>query len=93
MENLFHSKDDGLVFWVSGYDCSSQKVDDIAKYLKEKGDKFIKETGVSPEDVKTFIVTVSRRYKRMRVFFAEGNCDSAYQIEGTGWDMWSWLEN
>lgn len=106
MEGLFYSKDEKILFWVTGY-CwvdSTQNITEQISGLNEKRKEFL--FSIKPENqpedaynkIKTYQIQTSRRYKYMRVFWLEGIKpnqvpEEAYNITSSDWTMQKWLEN
>lgn len=98
MENLkthlFYSPTEKFAFYVAGYTDNSENVSEITDMLISKAGKFSEAVCVSPEEVKTFFVSKSLRYKQMRVFYAstEKAPKDAFDI-GEDWTMSKWIAN
>ena len=96
MKNLFHSKKEKITFWVSGYDYHTDNVKENINYLNENLDEFSNETNIPKNDIKSRVISSSRRYKYMRVFYAnDNNCPkNAFEFGDKGdWTMWKWIED
>jgi hypothetical protein len=96
MQNLFYSENEKLAFWVSGYDISSNNVQEIMQYLIKTSAKACDLLNISVFKLETIIVSESRRYKYMRVFYAKVNKmpDNAFIIsDENGWTMHKWLSD
>jgi len=105
MDNIFYSREEKTAFWVAGYcrdlntDLAQQKVYDMLKNAK----KFAKWAGVDVGTVKTYEITQSRRYKHMRMFYADGINEApkgAFCIGGqredgsvSDWTMTKWIHD
>lgn len=94
MKNLFYSEKQKLAFWVSGYDISTNRSCEIIDYLKRHTLKASKIFNCEFEDVETYVINESRRYKYMRVFFATmDKCpENAFDI-GENRIMVKWLND
>lgn len=93
-KNLFYSESENLLFWVAGYRDNSLNVDDIISMLKENKNEFLKMGAVG--EIKTDIITNSRRYKHMRYFYCETKNPpkEAFSISNqNNWTMKKWLED
>ena len=90
-----------MLVWVAGYvrDLNTDNLAEKIASLKEHGEAFAKIGGGIPiETIKTFEVTKSRRYKYMRVFYAEVEADkvpadSFLFSDESAWDMWKWIQD
>ena len=94
MENLFYSENEKLAFWVSGYDISSNNVQEIMQHFITKSAKACDLLNVSAFKLETIVISESRRYKYMRVFYAKVNKkpDNAFNITlRNEWTMDKWL--
>lgn len=94
-KNLFYSPAEKLLFWVAGYDGSSENVNDLIKMLGDKALLFANACFVHRRAVQTTFVTSSMRYKDMRVFYVK--CDyppkEAFSLGIAGdWTMDKWLK-
>lgn len=95
--NTFYSIEEKLLFCVAGYTDNSSDVKSIVEMLTRFA-KIVADMApsINVDDVKTLLVTHSRRYKNMRVFYVETNDipEFAFQISlNNGWTMMKWLEN
>lgn len=97
MDNLFYSEIDKVLFWVAGYRDNSDSIKEIVAMLNEHAEILSKETGVEKDNIKTFFVERSRRYKNMRVFYVEDvetAPEKAYTISSkNGWTMMKWIQD
>lgn len=97
MEHLFYSHDEKITFWVAGYTDNSLQVDDIIEMLIKFKAEFIELCGEEPKEIRSEVITTSRRYKLMRVFWAKMDTvpDGAFVIgEGENkWTMHQWITN
>jgi len=91
MKQLFYSESDRRLFWVSGYSSDSETIGEI----KQRAVDFAKIAKVDVEDVQTYVIQNSRRYKYMRVYY----CTSEFiptEINhkfGSDWTMFKYLED
>lgn len=91
---LLYSKKESILFFIAGYPNSSNNVKEIIEELKNGRNYFIKLCGLTQSaQVETEIVTSSRRYKHMRIFYIKKcvtqpiNC---FEI-GEDWTMDKWI--
>lgn len=94
MEQLYYSKKDNILFFISGYPFESSNVMGIIEELKNGRNYFIKLCGLDKSaQVETEIVTHSRRYKQMRVYYIR-ECkmppNNAFKL-GEDWTMDKWI--
>lgn len=100
MENLFYSKSEKILFWVAGYTGDNNTCNALEKiaYLQKNAETFAKMCpGILISNVCTNQILSSRRYKYMRVFWAE-NIEhppkNAFVIGGENdWTMSKWLHD
>lgn len=93
---LFYSKKESILFFIAGYPDSSNNVKGIIEELKNGRNYFIRLCGLTQSaQVETEIVTSSRRYKHMRMFYIK-DCKTApkdaFQI-GDDWTMDKWVNS
>lgn len=71
MKDLFYTEFDKNLFWVSGYDIehNNSYVTQFTQRILEDAQKFADASQCKLEEVRSFVVEVSRRYKYMRVFY------------------------
>jgi len=97
MESLFYSESEKIAFYVAGYTDNSLLVEDIISMLNKHTKKFSEKVGVDSKTVKTDYITSSRRYKSMRVFYAENvteKPEGAFVITSENdWTMHKWLHD
>ena len=100
MKDLLYFESEKIICWVAGYtaDGSTPLALQKAKALQELAHKFANRVGVHPDLVRTEFITKSRRYKYMRVFFAELEKDKAmaadaFMVDNPYWNMFKWLED
>ena len=97
MTELFYFPGQSILCWVAGYtrDRNTSSVSEMIQSLTENATKFSEVSGAKFEDIKTYYVQDSRRYKYMRVFYAdvpaENVPEEAYKVENPEWTMHKWL--
>jgi hypothetical protein len=71
MKDLFYTESDNNIFWVSGYDIehNNSYVMQFTQSIINDATKFAEKVNCKIEDVRSFVVETSRRYKHMRVFY------------------------
>lgn len=71
--DFWYTKHDKRLFWIAGYtaDGNTSIVTDQVKSLMENAQYFADLTGCKIEEVRTYYVNSSPRYKYMRVFYIE----------------------
>lgn len=97
MKKLFYSKNEKILFWVSGYDTGNYSVNAIVKYLQQNAYKLADLINCDSDLVQTLVVHNSSRYKDMRVFFIHVEPQLVESIPdvfliGEDWTMYKWLE-
>lgn len=99
MKDLFYSAHEGILFFVAGY-CDTTNVKGMISMLQNNYNFF--EKIAKTKTINTDVIQTSRRYKSMRVFWAETKeIPSDAFIIGANqsaddphkWTMWRWLEN
>ncbi len=91
MKDLFYTESDKRLFWVSGYSNNSETIGSI----KQRATAFAKIAKIAVEDVQTYVIQNSRRYRYMRVYY----CTSEFiptEIDhkfGSDWTMFKYLED
>lgn len=71
-EDVTYCVGDKKLFWIAGYmDSQTANVDEIIRGLGEARDAFAQAYDLRRQDVCTYEILSSRRYKNMRVFFIE----------------------
>lgn len=94
IKDLFYSKKEQIAFWVAGYTDNSLNANDQIEMLKKHTSKFAEVTGVEQASVYTDFITVSRRYRSMRVFYANSNKPPVGSFElNDNWTMNNWLNS
>ena len=97
MKDLFYSQSENIAFYVAGYTDNSVLVKEIISMLDRHVKIFSEKVGVEPDSIKTIFITSSRKYKHMRVFYAENiptAPEDAFVISAEReWTMHKWLEN
>lgn len=94
--DLFYSETEKILFWVAGYTDNSVYVNTIIETLKNNREHFKRLGAIGT--VKTDVITDSRRYKSMRVFWCEDieeqDCpETAFHLSVENeWTMWKWLK-
>jgi hypothetical protein len=97
VKDLFYSPNEQLLFWVAGYtaDGSTDNVLQMIKSLKKYAGLFAKEIGVKIDQVETYYVLKSRRYKYMRIFYAKVEPEKVgadvFTFLNSDWTMLKWL--
>jgi len=92
--DLFYSPTEKIFFILVGYSHEPGVVVDIIKELQAGLSKVVDLTACSPDHVRTFIVSSSRKYKYNRVFWVRTQQypkDSF--VLGESWTMDKWLSN
>lgn len=95
LKKLFYSQKENILFYVAGYTDNSDNVQKIIAMLQEKSAQFIGlHSSYKLENVKTFYVTKSKRYKSMRVFYLETSIvpEIAFSL-CENCTMMEWIEN
>lgn len=95
LKNLFYSKKEAILFHVAGYTDNSESVSDIVEMLMFHSKALsVLDKNYQLEDVKTFYVTKSSRYKNMRVFYLKTSIvpKGTFELDGD-WTMMKWIEN
>ena len=97
MKDIFYSEQEDILFQVIGYSAADNvsKLGEKIKSLQEGGQNFAKACGHDWEDVSTFQVLKSSRYKYMRVYWVSQPKtipDEAFRF-GKDWTMNKWLQN
>ncbi len=99
VKDLFYSPNEQLLFWVAGYtaDGNTDNVLQIIQSLKENAELFAQTACVNIEQVNTYYITTSRRYKYMRVFYAKVEPEKisakAFCFSNSDWTMAKWLHD
>lgn len=96
-QNTFYSEREGILFYVAGYTDNYSDVKSIVEMFTRFA-KIVADMApsINVDDVKTYFVTHSQRYKNMRVFYVETTDvpDFAFRISSDkGWTMMKWIEN
>ena len=95
MENLCYFAEERILCWIAGYtrDNNTDLLDDKLKSLNENSKKFSELTGVKPNQVNTFTVDTSRRYKHMRVFYAKDVDNTCNAFEFNNWKFMQYIQD
>lgn len=96
MTNTFYFTEEKLLCWVAGYtaDGNSSNVAQQIAFLKDNAQYFADFAKVPFEQVQTYYITASRRYKYMRVFFAVVQPESVpKEVHVSTWKMFDWIHD
>lgn len=105
MENLFYSESEKTVFWIAGY-CADLCTDNVIQKIEslaENAKTFADAVAQSIDNIYTYEIHKSRRYKNMRVFYAKNVAEipvAAFRIGGflsdgtpSDWTMSKWIHD
>ena len=87
---VFYSSD-GCAFFVAGYDQTQDRVTDAISNLRNNAEKAATAFNVAQKEVYSYIVSTSRQYRGMRVFFAD--CPLPKGAFETGLTMTDFVES
>ena len=94
MRDLFYFRKEKILALVIGYTNESLNVCEFKDALLREANKFAEIAQVAIEHVSSDIINTSRRYKNMRVFWAEGIVNPPKEaFDCKDWTMWKWLED
>jgi len=87
MNNLFYAPSEKRLFYITGY------LNNSLSAINAQAAMFAKAVNCSVDQVNTFEVQHSQRYKYMQVFYVDNveTTDKAYSLNDN-WGMYSWIQ-